>query len=681
MSEFKSFAAAVAAAVASSPERVFSVTVPGDGLGDELWQHYLASFPEGSNPIFRVRTEHDGSYDRNFVRQLGGIVAVTADGRRLSIWDAVVTAGLPFPYNVVAEAMAEKVAYMAIKTLFTTRERMFGHKPNVDDTGIHFTHFMVNTPDKWLAQDDTRRGAWNTSFDVLRRTVDALVTQKGLDALSQVEDLIASNSIYRGTEFAPTIRKVRDLLAKVEQLEAYPKVVNYLWLNAMHPAAIFKNSSIGSLVFDLIDGVDLTEAVRMYETKVAPQNYRRTAAVVTPKMVQNAMGQIEQLGLRSALDRRHAVLGDLKVTNVLWVDRSASKKLSQDPLTDTLLKSTKKSAKAKGITEGKKLLLSEFIEQVLPNAEKVELLVPNSMKNSFMMMTAPENDDAPDLFRWAGSVGWTYAGNVTDALTQRVKAAGGVTDAALRFSLGWANGDDMDLHLRRAPGVAQAVYFGNRISSHARLDVDMNAGGITNSTDPVENIYLTKLIDGEYEVGVNRYSTRNQSSQGWTLQAVIENSVVRTVSSVTNQNATLVFKIQNGEVVRVTANHSDLTISEGVTTPGQFWGVNTEQFNEVSVVTLSPNHWEGETGNKHTFFILKDAKCPDNVRGIYNEFLKPELNEHRKVFDLIADKTMILANDNEQLAGVGISSTMAGEFTFRVQMDNRPHIFNVTNKE
>ena len=543
-----------------------------------------------------------------------------------------------------------------------------------------FTHFMVNTPDGWLARDDTRRGAWNTGVDVLRRTVDALVTQNGLDALSQVEDLIASNSIYRGSEFAPVIRKVRELLAKVEQLESYPAVVNYLWLNARHPAATFKNSSIGSLVFDLIDGVDLTEAVRMFEAKVAPQNYRRTAAVVTPKMVQNAMGQIEQLGLRSALERRHAVLGDLKVTNVLWVDRSASKKLSQDPLTDTLLKSTKKSAKAKGITEGKKLLLSEYIEQVLPNAEKVELLVQNSMKNSFMVMTAPEDNNAPDLFRWAGSVGWAYAGNVTDALTQRVKAAGGVTDAALRFSLGWANGDDMDLHLCRAPGISQQVFYGNRISGHAMLDVDMNAGSIANSTDPVENIYLTKLIDGEYEVKVNRYCTRMQSSQGWTLQVAIENNVVRTISCDTNLVARLVFKIQNGEVVNVRADHSSLTISEGISTPGQFWDVNTEQFNEVSVVTLSPNHWEGETGNKHTFFILKDAKCPDNVRGIYNEVLKPELNEHRKVFDLIADTTMIMANENEQLAGVGISSTMAGEFTFRVQMDGRPHIFNITNK-
>ena len=138
MSEFKSFAAAVAAAVSSFPERVFSVTIPGDGLGDELWQHYLASFPEGSNPIFRVRTEHDGSYDRNFIRQLGGLVTVAADGRRVSIWDAAITIGLSYPYTLVAAAMAQKVAGLPIKTLFTTRERMFGHKPNVDDAGIHF---------------------------------------------------------------------------------------------------------------------------------------------------------------------------------------------------------------------------------------------------------------------------------------------------------------------------------------------------------------------------------------------------------------------------------------------------------------------------------------------------------------------------------------------------------------
>ena len=25
---------------------------------DKLWQHYLASFPAGSNPIFRERTDH-----------------------------------------------------------------------------------------------------------------------------------------------------------------------------------------------------------------------------------------------------------------------------------------------------------------------------------------------------------------------------------------------------------------------------------------------------------------------------------------------------------------------------------------------------------------------------------------------------------------------------------------------
>ncbi len=27
--------------------------------GDELWESYLKSFPEGTNPMFRERTEHD----------------------------------------------------------------------------------------------------------------------------------------------------------------------------------------------------------------------------------------------------------------------------------------------------------------------------------------------------------------------------------------------------------------------------------------------------------------------------------------------------------------------------------------------------------------------------------------------------------------------------------------------
>lgn len=64
-SKFGKAVSARAVFLAQSPQ-LFRVNISGD----ELWDLYLASFPEGTNPIFRVRTEHDGSYDKNFIRRL-----------------------------------------------------------------------------------------------------------------------------------------------------------------------------------------------------------------------------------------------------------------------------------------------------------------------------------------------------------------------------------------------------------------------------------------------------------------------------------------------------------------------------------------------------------------------------------------------------------------------------------
>ena len=54
---------------------------------DELWEKYLASFPEGTNPIHRTRTEHDCSACRHFIKTLGPVVAIASDIRLVSIWD------------------------------------------------------------------------------------------------------------------------------------------------------------------------------------------------------------------------------------------------------------------------------------------------------------------------------------------------------------------------------------------------------------------------------------------------------------------------------------------------------------------------------------------------------------------------------------------------------------------
>ena len=80
----------------------------------------------------------------------------------------------------------------------------------------------------------------------------------------------------------------------------------------------------------------------------------------------------------------------------------------------------------------------------------------------------------------------------------------------------------------------------------------------------------------------------------------------------------------------------------------------------------SPNHWsENKVGNKHLFFILDGCKNDEPVRGFFNEYLKPELNEHRKVLEVLGSKTKAVPTEN-QLSGLGFSETVRNEITVRV---------------
>lgn len=62
---------------------------------DTLWATYLNSFPDGSNPIYRERTEHDCSCCRQFIKTAGNVVSIV-DGEIVSLWD-VSLPGEPVP--------------------------------------------------------------------------------------------------------------------------------------------------------------------------------------------------------------------------------------------------------------------------------------------------------------------------------------------------------------------------------------------------------------------------------------------------------------------------------------------------------------------------------------------------------------------------------------------------------
>lgn len=644
--EFEQFAKLVNARLNSFAGRELYVTAEPD----HVWEAYIASFPEGSNPIYKERTEHDCSCCKNFIRGIGNVVAIAPDGSLESIWSVKAE----HPYKEVAEALDNLVTNSPITDLWRTTESKYGAESTKQllegGTVKNWKHFYGDVPAKQRSSTpDMARGDFRTTVQVFKRGLTELTDA----ALDTVIDLIASKALYRGEEHLASIKAFREAKRSYNEFPEQEREV-FCWQNATSPAARFRNTVIGTLIQDLSEGVDLEKAVRSFEQKVAPANYKRPTALITGGMVKSAMAKIAELGIESALERRYAKISDVTVNNVLWVNREAASKM-KGGLESVLLA----AVKTKPVNEGKAedISMDDFLANVLPSSTTLEVLLKNSQVNNLVSITAPVHGDSGSLFKWGNDFAWSYNGEMADSIKERVKAAGGNVDAKLRFSLGWSNYDDLDLHVVTPNG--SHIYFGNK---QRILDVDMNAVRGT-SREPVENAAFTNPEDGAYLIKVDQFSQRETTDVGFTLELADANGVKQYQHPESlRDRAEIWVTVKNSLIVSV-------KLGPGITDKSAskpIWGVNTETFVPVETLMLSPNHWDdNKVGNKHWFFILKGCKSPDQTRGIYNEFLNSKLDEHRKVFEVLGNKCKCPVAD-EQLSGVGFSSTRNDTVIIRV---------------
>lgn len=645
---FKTFGAAVRMRfVEMSKDTLFVV----DSDRDTIWEKYLAAFPAGSNPMFRKRTEHDCSCCRRFIRSIGNVVAIQ-NGAMTSVWDLN---GLPAAYQAVADAMSAHVKSLAISDIFLTSVAKHGnevtHELAESGTVLDWSHFSADVPRKFVTADHVeKRGNARTTHAVLMRGLAELRP----DAVATVIDLIQSNALYRGDEHLCAVIEFQTLQNRVLDADAQTREV-LGWTMLDSPVARFRNTVIGTLVQDLSEGVDLERAVKSFEIKVAPTNYKRPTALITKGMVDAAMKTIQSLGLEHALERRHARLSDVSVNSVLFVDNAVQGQM-KGGLKDLLMQEVKPAPfdpkKADEIS------VDDFVAKVLPKTTSLRLYLDNKLMRNFVSLTAPVHADSGMLFRWDNDFAWSYDGNVTDTIKDKVKRAGGTVEGvSMRISLAWFNTDDLDLHVQEPNG--NYIYFGNKSNI---LDVDMNVRGETR--EPVENMRWIKTPrDGKYQVQVHNFTRRESVDVGFVIEVESDHGL-----------ETLRFDKAVGSrayqpVAEITVKHGviqDMRIGAGIvrgSASQDRWGLKTLDLARVNSVVLSPNHWNGNAvGNKHWFFILDGCRNPLPARGIYNEFLPARLDKHRKVFEVLGDKMKCPVVD-EQLSGVGFSSTNKDKVT------------------
>jgi hypothetical protein len=651
---FKDFKVAVQRQFAiMSQSQLFTVTLNKD----DLWKTYLSSFPTGTNPIYKTRTEHDCQCCKQFIRNAGNIVAIQ-NGKLVSIWDIRVD---DLSYQIVANTLAEVVKSHQIHNTFLHYENHVGTDHNhvlLEDRTQTFEHFHINLPKQCVKpkhQIDTILGEIRSIKDVFLRSL----TEITLEAIDTVLDLINQNSLYRGEENKHAVSAFREL--KIEFDKAENKDL-HCWsvVQTVSPGVSkIRSTAIGTLLVDLSVNVDLDIAVRSFESKVAPMNYKRPTSLVTKAMVEKARQTITDLGLSSALERRFAVLEDINVNNILFADRASKKRLT-DVFDEVPVK-----AISKKLDKIEEIQIDDFITKILPNITTMEIMPENKHISSFVSLIAPSDMTAKHLFKWDNPFSWSYNGNVADSIKERVKNAGGNIGGEVRISLSWFNHDDLDLHLVEPNG--NEIYYWNRRYKSLLggiLDVDMNVQNLVN--DPVENICYAskdKMVSGIYRVFVNPFRNRTTENPGFEIEIEINGQVMNL-----SYDKAVKQRIEVGHIIydkSTLIGFQVIPLIPETNVSKEIWNVQTNQFQKVSVMMLSPNYWNNQVGNKHYFFMLENCINNTNARGFFNEFLISDLDQHRKVFEIVGNKMKAESTPN-QMSGLGFSSTQRNSILCRV---------------
>lgn len=637
---------------------------------DELWELYLKSFPAGTNPVFRERTEHDCSCCRSFVKNIGDLVAIK-NNEIISLWDCDAK-----EYEPVVKALSAFVKSHPIDNIFLHPQPSIGTDKNYeqDEKGKNvrtWEHFHVQLPPELVAKGvdiGPRLSDSRANHDVLLRSLKEISD----DSIATVQDLISQNSLYRGAEKKTLVNEFAKMKKEFNKFKRNEQRELFVWSRIRGATAFvnkIRNDVIGTLLVDLSEGRDLESSVKAFEDKVSGTNYKRPTALITPKMRDAAKVKLTELGLMPALERRFAVLEDIKVTNVLFADRNAKKKMGADVFDDL----PTKGQDPKSLGKIEEISIADFIANVLPKAKSLEVMFENRHVGNLVSLTAPSDLTAPTLFKWPNPFAWAYNGDLADSIRERVKQAGGSVDGDVCCRLAWWNTDDLDFHMieqgnpRSFSGRYEISYSNRRLPSPngGVLDVDANGtDGIR--SDPCENIVYPnwkKMNHGTYTLFVHQYSQRSTADVGFDAEIDIQGTVHRfSYSKALRSNERVdVAELQvSADGIKVIPKLESSTSSKEV------WGLKTQNFHPVQALMLSPNFWDGkEIGNKHFFFMLDGCKNDGQVRGFFNEFLKSELEPHRKTMEIVGAKMRVDQAVN-QLSGIGFSSTQRNHVLCRV---------------
>lgn len=634
---------------------------------DKIFSIYINAFPKGTNELHITNTEHDCTCCRHFIQRLGHVKFYDTDTEQYStIWDLDLPDDVAPEYKIVARALHEYVMTLDVVHPFLCTNTKFGNKHTVGDEDKIWDHFYGSVSDKHLVEGrneeirkenlGTAKGKFMNNYESHRRSI----TEMEPEHLELIIDLIEEGVLPRGEEKKEFVAKWLMMVKNNKSLDK-DALEHSNWLTSMMlgERGNFRNSAIGSLALDLQKGKSVDDAVGAYTFITRGDNYGVSTTAPTEFLMKRAKKELTELGYLPSLERKLATFNDLPPEEMAFTDVTVPTELGMFDVALNSLSTADKSSKMKST----KISLKDFMETVLPNSESMDMVYTDALANRIMTLVTAKNEDAKPLFNYESPISWAYAGDVADAIDLRVAREGGKTDGVARVSLIWDYTDDLDLDVNSQN---ETIYYGNKVGADTGGYLDIDANYMSNMPNPVENITWPSLAKMENKTfNVRVFNNRcDNDGQGCTVKVVLGNKeyLIELKGTIRNPIDVAQFTCKNGEFT-FKSNYPFTEKSKGLL------NINSGTNEPVTAAMYSPNYWGTDSvGSKHVFFMFKNAKNPESVRGFFSEFLGPELHTHRKSIQYLAGLTKAPYSE-EQLSGVGFS--MNTPFSFDCVVSKR----------
>ncbi len=354
--------------------------------GGALWSLYLGGLPVDE------RQHHTCHACRHFIERHGNLVLIAEDGTLTSpVWDeALATPEL----RGAVQSIREAVEKAKVNGVFLSSEKVWG----TPQTG-EWRHLAVKPLNGCvyrgtLLNAGQRMAELREDFRCLQTALDEFKPQ----ALKQARTILEADALARSERFLGPVAWLEarhgDRKAKNAALRT-----NLLWLAvATAPAGFCKPRSgmVGTLLEDLISGMDVADVKRRFDAKMHPLQYQRPQAPPSAGNIRQAEEAFEKLGLASALDRRFATPADV----LEWTWRpSAAKPAAPEGGVFGHLKAKGQARASRVELPSKTMTWAKFRDAVLPGAEKLELIVPYS-SGAFCALVTAVDPEAPALLKW-----------------------------------------------------------------------------------------------------------------------------------------------------------------------------------------------------------------------------------------------------------------------------------------